>query len=292
VSAARPLELVRLAGGPGRVEVHVLDGASWETTVREPHRHDFHELIFVRSGSGVHLLDDRRVEAEAGTVTLIGRGQVHVFAEARDVRGSVVRFDESLLFSGGDGRVLPTWLLSGRGSRTVHVPRGAFADVEAVIRALAGESAGLADARTAEVERHLLSVLLLWLERWYDASRTERREGDDASVELHRRFAQLLEEDHAAHHDAAHYADRLGLPAAALSRALSQVTGRTTKELVLDRVMLEAARLLRFTDLSVQEVALRTGFRDPFYFSRAFKRASGAAPQAFRAEARGKSRHP
>jgi AraC family transcriptional activator of pobA len=240
----------------------------------------------------VHLLDDQRVEAEAGTVTLIGRGQVHVFAVARDVVGSVVRFDESLLFSGGDGRALPTWLLSGRGSRTVRVPPGAFADVEAVIGALADESAGLTDVRTAEVERHLLSVLLLWLERWYDASRTERRSGDDASVELHRRFAQLLEEDYAAHHDAAHYAGRLGLPPAALSRALSQVTGRTTKELVLDRVMLEAARLLRFTDLSVQEVALRTGFRDPFYFSRAFKRALGAAPQAFRAEARGKSRHP
>ena len=36
--------------------------------------------------------------------------------------------------------------------------------------------------------------------------------------------------------------------------------------------MIEAARLLRFTDLAVGEVAVRVGFDDQFYFSRAFKR--------------------
>ena len=36
--------------------------------------------------------------------------------------------------------------------------------------------------------------------------------------------------------------------------------------------MLEAARLLRFTDLTVGEVARRVGYEDPLYFSRAFKR--------------------
>jgi AraC family transcriptional activator of pobA len=55
--------------------------------------------------------------------------------------------------------------------------------------------------------------------------------------------------------------------------------------------MLEAARLLRFTDLTVQEVGHRTGFRDPLYFSRAFKRHHGEAPQTYRARVQGKSMH-
>jgi AraC family transcriptional activator of pobA len=53
--------------------------------------------------------------------------------------------------------------------------------------------------------------------------------------------------------------------------------------------MLEAARLLRFTDLTVQEVGHRTGFRDPLYFSRAFKRHQGEAPQTYRGRVQGKS---
>jgi AraC family transcriptional activator of pobA len=108
-------------------------------------------------------------------------------------------------------------------------------------------------------------------------------------VQLHRRFARRLEEDYAAHHDAAYYADALAVPAAALSRALAHVTGRATKDLILDRVMLEAARLLRFTDLSVGEVAHRVGYDDPLYFSRAFKRRHDQPPQAYRDAARGKS---
>jgi len=57
----------------------------------------------------------------------------------------------------------------------------------------------------------------------------------------------VLERDFARHHDAVHYADAIAVPQAALSKTLVQVTGRTTKEHVTDRGLLEAARLLRFT---------------------------------------------
>jgi len=81
----------------------------------------------------------------------------------------------------------------------------------------------------------------------------------------------------------------LAVPAAALSRALTQATGRSTKELVTDRVMLEAVRLLRFTDLTVGEIAHRVGYDDPLYFSRAFKRHAGEAPMAYRDRVRGRA---
>lgn len=130
-------------------------------------------------------------------------------------------------------------------------------------------------------------MLLLWVERWYDAERSECPEPHDAAVQLYRSFACVLERDFARHHDAAHYADALGVPAAALSQALTQASGKSTKELVTERVMIEAARLLRFSDRSVSEIAYLTGFGDPLYFSRAFKRQHGAAPSAFRDRTRG-----
>jgi AraC family transcriptional activator of pobA len=46
-------------------------------------------------------------------------------------------------------------------------------------------------------------------------------------------------------------------------------------------------RLLRYTDLAGGEVAFRVGFADQLYFSRAFKRSVGRAPQAYRDAARG-----
>jgi AraC family transcriptional regulator, transcriptional activator of pobA len=274
----------------GAMQVVPLDGARFGgATPREPHRHDYHELIWLRDGRGQHSIDGATVPVRPHTVTVIGRGQVHVFERGEDLHGAVVRFREEGLVDAGARRGTPEWLLAGQGGRTVVVPPGEAPHLDALVAALGGELQRPPDQHSPELQRHLLSTILLWIERWYDASRTERREADDAEVQLHRRFARRLEEDFARHHDAAHYADALGVPTAALSRALAHVTGRATKDLITERVMLEAARLLRFTDLSVSEVAHRAGFTDPLYFSRAFKRRPDASPQSYRERARGKS---
>lgn len=283
------LTVDRLADPAGLqvMTIDALDVRCERENAREPHRHDYHELIWTRTGSGHHALDDRSVDVIPGTVTLIGRGQVHVFARAESVSGAAVRFGEQLLHGPIAGRANPSWLLSGCGGRVVHVPENEIPALESTIAALAAESDRPTDERSADLQGHLLSVLLLWVERWYDAERCERPEPNDAAVQLYRRFARVLERDFATHHDAAHYADALGVPAPTLSQALTQASGQSTKELVIDRIMIEAGRLLRFSDRSVSEIAYLTGFSDPLYFSRAFKRHHGAAPSAFRDSARG-----
>ena len=283
--APPPLPLDALPDPGDPIEVRTLAGFSVKQP-RDPHRHDYHELIWVRSGTGRHSIDGIEQPVRPSSITLIGRGQVHVFEQARDLRGGIVRFTEAAVLGSA-----PVWLLAGRGGRTIAVPPGEADTLDALITALERESASPPDVRTPQLQRHLLSALLLMVERWVDAGRIEHPDPDDAEQQLHRRFTELLERDFARHHDAAHYATALGVPPAALSRALSQVTGHGTKELVGERVMLEAARLLRFTDLAVQQVAQAVGFPDPLYFSRAFKRRTGDSPQAYRDRVRGKSIH-
>ncbi len=252
---------------------------------RDPHRHDYHELVWVREGCGRHSIDGQAVEVLPGSITLIGRGQVHVFEGAVGLHGAVIRFEDDLVSGPATGLANPAWLLSARGGHTVEVPADAVASLEATIAALEAETARSGDdGCTLDLQRHLLQVLLIWLQRWYDATHDELHEPDHPEMQMHRRFTEVLERDYARHHEAGHYADALAVPAPALSKALSQATGKTTKELILDRVMIEAARLLRFTDLTVGQIAAQVGFGDPLYFSRAFKRQRGLSPQAFREE--------
>jgi AraC family transcriptional activator of pobA len=277
----------RLPDTAAPLQVVLVEDASFGTAApqgaRDPHRHDYHELIWTRSGAGEHLIDGEPSRVEPGTVTLIGRGQVHVFQRAAGLDGAVIRFGPEMLADGAAAR----WLLGARDARTVPVPSSDTGALDATVQALAAEAARPADRCSFELQRHFLSVLLLWVERWYDATRTERRAPDDADQQLHRRFTGVLERDFARHHDAAHYADALAVPPALLSKALAGVTGRTTKQLITERVMLEAARLLRFSDLTVGEIAFRTGFDDQLYFSRAFKRHQGEAPMRYRERRRG-----
>ena len=284
--ADAPIDVDRLRRA-APVEVRLLEGFRvGESPIRDPHRHGYHELLILRAGRGEQLVDGEPMPVRPGTVTVIGQGQVHQFLWAEGLAGALVRFTEEAL-QGRAERVPAAWLLSGRGGRAIALPPGELDRAETLARLLAGEATRPPDPYAAGVLEHLLATLLLWLERWYDGSRAERRTAEDADVQLLRRFTARLEEDFPRHHDAAHYADALAVPGAALARTLQRLTGRTTKELVLDRVMLEAARLLRFSDLTVGQVAYRAGFDDQPYFSRAFKRHWGESPQAYRDRARG-----
>ena len=197
--------------------------------------------------------------------------------EARDRR-------EEMLADGG-----PAWLLRATAIRSVLVPLSDAPHVDNLLATLDAQLHQPADACTVDVQRHLLSAVLLLVQRWLDASQLERPEAADTLVRLHRRFSTQLELDFARHHDAAHYAEALQVPSAALSRALVATTGRTTKELITDRVMVEASRLRLFSELTIGEIAFRTGFRDQLYFSRAFKRSSGLSPSDYRAAQRSRS---
>lgn len=256
------------------VELH-LDGIS-DADVREPHRHAYHELIWVRDGHGRHLIDGEAVEFGPRTLTLIAKGQVHQFQQADDVSGVVVRFDDDWL--SGSRR----WLFSGGSCTALSVPEGEAPSFEALVDLLRAEIERPAGPESAELRRHLLASVLLWAQRWREAQ-LEDRGASGSDVRLHREFLELLDRDFAKSHEARHYAAELGTTTGTLSRTLTRLTGRPTKQLIMDRVILEAVRLLRFSDLSIKEIAARLGFGDQFAFSKAFKRHRGEAPLDFRA---------
>jgi AraC family transcriptional activator of pobA len=246
--------------------------------VREPHRHDYHELIWVRDGHGRHLIDGDTVEFGPRTLTLIAKGQVHQFKEAEGVSAVVVRFDDEWLT--GSRR----WLFSGGSCTALSVPPEEAPRFDALLDVLRAEVERPAGPESAELRRHLLAAVLLWAQRWREAQ-LEHGGATGPDVELHRQFLELLERDFATSHDAGHYAAELGTTTGTLSRLLTRLTGRPTKQLIMERVILEAVRLLRFSDLSIKEIAARLGFGDQFAFSKAFKRQRGEAPLDFRERA-------
>ncbi len=255
------------------VEVEL--GSIGDGQVREPHRHAYHELIWVREGQGRHLIDGEPVEFGPGTLTLIAKGQVHQFERAEKVRGLVARFDDEWL--SGSRR----WQFSQQACTPLAMPGDDAARFDALLDLLRVEVERPAAPESAELRRNLLSAALLWAQRWREAD-LEDRGASGTDVQLLREFQELLERDFAEDHDAGHYADALGVTTGTLSRTLTALTGKPTKQLILERLMLEAARLLRFSDLSIKEIADRLGFSDQFAFSKAFKRQRGEAPLDFR----------
>jgi len=67
-----------------------------------------------------------------------------------------------------------------------------------------------------------------------------------------------------------------------LSRICRSVARQSALQMLHERLMLEARRLLAYTPMSVLEVAAAIGYEDPAYFSKFFTRATGHAPSQYR----------
>jgi len=144
-------------------------------------------------------------------------------------------------------------------------------------RLLAGESIPVA------VLRHQLAGLLLRLSTW----ESEGGPGQAATdSEVLARFRTAVDARYAQTRQVDEYARELGCSVRTLTRASLAATGRTAKQLVDDRVALEAKRLLAESDLPVAEVGVRVGFTEATNFGRFFARTVGSSPGAFRARAR------
>lgn len=82
-------------------------------------------------------------------------------------------------------------------------------------------------------------------------------------------------------------ADAVGLSPGHLTTVVRDKTGRTVGDWITERRLARARRLLVETDLSVEQVGRRVGYRDPAYFARVFRRANGTTPLRWRRAGRG-----
>lgn len=78
------------------------------------------------------------------------------------------------------------------------------------------------------------------------------------------------------------YADRLAVHVNHLNKVLKEVTGKTTTEIISNRMMQEAKILLKQTHWNVSEIAYALGYDDLSHFSKYFKKHTSFTPLAFR----------
>lgn len=99
---------------------------------------------------------------------------------------------------------------------------------------------------------------------------------------LERQFMGLSPEEPLHLRTPGDFADRLSLHVNYLNQVLKAGTGRTTSQLIGERIVTEAKVLLRHSPLTVSEIAYRLGFEEVAHFSNFFKRHTQLAPLAYR----------
>ena len=93
---------------------------------------------------------------------------------------------------------------------------------------------------------------------------------------------KLIDHHYKQRKDAGFYSDKLAITSKRLNELTKQQFSKTVTQLIHDKVLVEARRLLAFTNNTIKSIAFELGYPDTSYFCRFFKRLSGESPQVFR----------
>jgi len=248
------------------------------------HRHDYQTILWTQHGKSMHVVDGQAVTTFAQTLFLIARGQIHrLNALSQDYQGISIRFKDDFL----PHTIVQTWNYQATLFNSLNITQPlAISEIEApliedVMRLLMLEQDRVDSFGQNDVLRQLLQYLLIMIERTYRLPLVDN-DHDEGNYRQYQRFLTLLEADFTQHHDVRHYADKLYLSPRHLSDVSSKVIGKSIKQIIVDRLMLEAKRHLQFTTMSVKDIAYALGYESPIYFSQAFKQATNQSPTKYK----------
>lgn len=105
--------------------------------------------------------------------------------------------------------------------------------------------------------------------------------GND-QIDTVRKFNFLVDMHYKTKRRVSDYADLLHKSPKTLSNLFSIYNQKSPQQIILDRIALEAKRLINFTDKQNQEIAYELGFNDPAHFSRFFKKMTHMTPSEYR----------
>jgi AraC family transcriptional activator of pobA len=248
------------------------------------HRHRAMAQVFLfRTANVAYRLGDVTHRTSEPHILFVPPGFVHGFRFDEDVDGDVLSIRTGDLPPGPSEALLPAAMqvpcvLARSDSEN-------FADIEATFQQLARIY------RRMNVERRTLLETLTQLILTYIAGDVRRHATigtlpTSERLSLHEQqaedFCALVEQDFREERSVGDYARKLGVSPPHLTRVCRKVLGESPNGLIRQRRLLEAKRLLEYTRLSISEIALRSGFRNPPFFSRTFRQCVGLSPKSYR----------
>ncbi len=246
----------------------------WEI---KPHRHaDLCQLLFLCRGQAELQVDERRILLETPTIQVLPPLSVHGFRFSEDVEGHVVTLAAPLVSHlqarlGQVQDVLAT---------DASYPVGVDAQyLESLFHSLQDEYQG---QPAREMPMHaLVDMIVVWIGR-QALLRSNAGQRPQRSREYFNGFMQLVEAHYREHVKVEDLAHRLGISVSHLNGTCRELAGQPALQIMHERQLLEAKRLLTYTRMTIYEISAELGFSDPTNFTRLFRRRVGISPKVFR----------
>jgi AraC-like DNA-binding protein len=250
-----------------------------------PHRHEFYTILFVRKACGTHVVDYVEFPMKPGVVFLLSPGQVHQVVSNCEPSGDIIMFNDEFL----DRNYVSHDFITNLGlfsdlttTPPLTMPHESVERLTQISSQIKVAFEGTSPFKFDIIASYLKLFLIECNHHAYP-SINQNPQSIQSGRSLIHEFKRILEQQFLQWHKVSEMTEALSITPDYLNNVVKASVGKTAKEMILSRIVLEAKRLGLHTDLSSKEIAYRLGYDDPSHFSKLFKNETGQSFTDFRA---------
>jgi len=250
--------------------------------LREAHKHSFYHVMLFTVGAGTHTIDFKTFPVKPYQLYFMVPGQVHSWQFEGKVDGYVLNFSVSFLQS---LLLRPDYLeqfpfFNGSvDAAVIDLPENLQTRMKELFEILVDENETDARMSVDMVQTTMLQIFIL-------AGRLslDKTDANPSSYNyvLLKNFKKLIEDNYSKTRLPKDYAMMMFITPNHLNSLCKSSLGMSSGELIRNRVILEAKRLLINPVLTITEIAYKLNFEDNSYFSKFYKKQTGMTPEEFR----------
>ena len=247
-----------------------------------PHKHTFYHLVLFTKGGGKHSIDFKTFNVTPYQIYFMIPGQVHSWNFEGDVDGYVIHFTlpffQSFLLKNEYLDQFP--FFSGlTDDEVIQIQPPLQQEIISLFEGIVTES-----ENPARMGMDMIRTLLLQMFILLSRTNTDNKEKQlpTYNYTLLKTFQKLIEKNFATLKLPKDYAELLYITPNHLNAICNDLLGISAGEVIRNRVLLEAKRLLINLDQSVAEIGYQLNFSDNSYFTKFLKKYTGSTPEEFR----------
>ncbi|MBT1697314.1 AraC family transcriptional regulator [Fulvivirgaceae bacterium PWU4] len=242
----------------------------------------YYDITIIAEGQGTFIIDNCERPIVAGSVFFSAPHQIREWRIDNIPKGYALIFEEEFLCTFFNDARFVKHLSCFHSDAPAHVLMLTPADLRTIsnlLEDIKNEISVFKSTDTHVLRALLYQVLALLNRKFMSAypSSGEKRMNRHVSS-----FVQLVSAHHHLHRSVEYYAGQLHITAGHLNSLVKDQLGVSAKKYILNQNILEAKRMLRYTDRSIDEIASALNYENTTYFIRTFSTHTHATPLQFR----------
>lgn len=250
--------------------------------INKPHSHNFYLCVLFTEGTGTHEIDFNSYSINPGKVFFLKPGQTHFWKFDTKPKGYIFFHSQEfyeMTFVNHRLKNFPFYY-SYQNPPVIEL-RSNDIDFQKKFKNLYQEYLKSEIFRNLKIV-NIINDIYIDLTREYTSDLDLSDNFNSRYLNILESFEHLLDQSYNEQKLPKYYADKLNISTKHLNRVVKQTINKTTNQMISERVILEAKRLIVHSNTSLSIISESLDFSDYAYFSKYFKTKTGITPLDFK----------